>query len=198
MSPIYVPERPQEYLPDAAMLGRNLSTRLAPPFTNGPRAAGGQNLGASPWPGVMIGTHVWLPAGVTISNITMFTRATAGATLTNRWAAIYTIGAAALARQSTTNTGATMAANTQFDFALSSSYTTPAEGLYPVGIMIAGTTPPTFAGFAAGNAPLSQPTFSGFTQVPYGWSNGSGLTTTAPAGPLTLTAIANAIQVFLW
>jgi hypothetical protein len=167
------------------------------PFTNMGRAAGGQNLAASST-GVMQGSLLWLPAGAVLNKIACYTRTTAGATLTHRWVALYTPGGAALARQSTDITTATVGANAFLEFSLSSAYTVPADGLYPIGIMWAGTTIPTLAGAALGIAALAAPAFTGFTPPPYAWTAGSGLTTTAPAGPLTFANVANVIQFWTY
>jgi hypothetical protein len=169
----------------------------APPFTNMPRAAGGGNIpvGAS---GVMQGSLIWLPKGATINKIACYSRTTAGATLTHRWVALYTPGGTALARQSTDVTTSTFAANTILESTLTSAYVVPADGLYPVGINWTGTTIPTMAGQTIGIAGLAAPALTGFTLPPYAWTAGSALTTTAPAGPLTFTNVANVIQFWAY
>lgn len=169
----------------------------AAPFTNLRRAEGGQNLAASAT-GVMQGSLLWLPKGVTINKIACYTRTTAGATLTHRWVSLYTPGGAALARQSTDITTATVGANALLEFSLTSAYTTLVDGLFPVGIMWAGTTIPTMSGASLGIAGLAAPALTGFTLPSFSWTNGTALTTTAPAGPLTFANIANCIQFWAY
>jgi hypothetical protein len=169
----------------------------APPFTNMARASGGQNIPAG-GTGVTQGSLLWLPKGASISKIGCYTRTTAGATLSHRFVALYTPGGAALARQSTDITTSTVAANTFLEFSLTSAYVVPADGLYPIGIMWAGTTIPTMAGAVLGIAGLAAPALTGFTLPPYAWTAGSAQTTTATAGPLTFTNVANCIQFWAY
>lgn len=169
----------------------------AAPYTNMPRAAGGGNIPAGAT-GVMAGSLLWLPKGAVINKIGCFTRTTAGATLTHRFVALYTPGGAALARQSTDITTATTGANSFLEFSLSASYTTLVDGLFPIGINWTGTTIPSMAGQTIGVAGLAAPALTGFTLPPYAWTAGSALTTTAPAGPLTFTNIANVIQFWAY
>lgn len=168
-----------------------------PAYTTMDRWAGGGNI-AAPTSGVVFGSYVWLPKGKVISRIAVYTRTTAGATLTHRWAALWTTAETALARQSTDNTGATMAANTLFEFTLSSTYTVPSTGFYPVGICIVGTTIPSLAGMTLGLANLASPGLTGVTTPVCAWTSGSALTATAPASVATKANTANFYQFWVY
>jgi hypothetical protein len=130
--------------------------------------------------GVMTSVPIWLRQGDVITNIAVRTGATAGATITNQWFALYD-EAGALIGQSADGTSAALAANTTITKALASAYTVQRTGLYFVGLMVAASTTPTLLGTVAapaivtGERALSQ-------------ASGSSLTTTAPATIATPTA----------
>ncbi|WKU08007.1 hypothetical protein [Micromonospora sp. HUAS LYJ1] len=130
--------------------------------------------------GVMTSVPIWLRQGDVITNIAVRTGATAGATITNQWFALYD-EAGALIGQSADGTSAALAANTTITKPLASAYTVQRTGLYFVGLMVAASTTPTLLGTVAapaivtGERALSQ-------------ASGSSLTTTAPATIATPTA----------
>lgn len=169
----------------------------SPAYTNMPRWAGGGNI-AAPTSAVITGSYVWLPKGFVVNRIAIYTRTTAGATLTHRWAAIWTPASTALGRQSTDNTGATMGANTLFEFALSSTYTVPASDYYPIGVCIVGTTMPSISGLTLGLAGRAQPGLTGPTLPFCAWTSGSALTATAPASVATKATTANMYEFYVY
>lgn len=128
--------------------------------------------------GVMTAVAVKLVAGDVITNVNFVTGATAGATITDSWAALYGPGATAatqlLLAQSTTTGAGALAANTAITKPLTAAYTVPTTGIYYVGISVTATTVPTLLGnvvapiVATGERLLSK-------------AAGATLTTTAPA-----------------
>jgi len=128
--------------------------------------------------GVMTATPVFLYAGDLITNISFVTGFTAGATITDSWAALYNIGATSatqlLIGQSVTTGAGALAANTVITKVLAAPYTVPVSGVYHVGISVTATTVPTLIGFAAGPVVVSG-------ERVLAKASGSGLTTTAPA-----------------
>ncbi|MEV6800520.1 hypothetical protein AB0M91_19565 [Micromonospora rifamycinica] len=130
--------------------------------------------------GVMTSVPIWLRQGDVITNIAVRTGATAGATITNQWFALYD-ESSSLIGQSADGTSAALAANTTITKPLASAYTVQRTGLYFVGLMVAASTTPTLLGTVAapaivtGERALSQ-------------ASGSSLTTTAPATIATPTA----------
>src|SRR6266511_2476805 len=72
---------------------------------------------------------IWLPSALTIASISFFSSATAGATLTNQWFALYN-SSLALLRQ-TVNDGVTAwALATEKNLALTSNFVTTYSGFY--------------------------------------------------------------------
>lgn len=167
------------------------------PVGNMDRGVGGANVPAGTT-GQISGGLLPLRAGQVLNKIACWTRTTAGATLTHRWVCLYTPGGVALAKQSTDITTATVGANAFLEFSLASSYTVPSDGLYLVGINWTGTTIPSMSGVSLGVAARAQPAFTGFTTPFYAWTAGSGLTATAPAGPLTLATTANLLEFWAY
>lgn len=95
---------------------------------------------------------VWLPQGLTVTNINWAAGATAltnGGGSPHYWVALYD-ASKNLLRQSTDSTSATVSANAVKTTALSSTYTTTTEGMFYLGVMVnsGGGTQPTFANFA--------------------------------------------------
>jgi hypothetical protein len=151
--------------------------------------------------GVACAVPVPVDNGVIISKISILVGATAEATGTHAWAALYS-GAAtpALLAQSADNTGAAaLAASQRADFTLQTAQQiTPANapnGFVYASIMVAATTMPTVA-------VVSTPTAIGyqwFSTGPLGFSltHGSSLAATAPATIASPAAKAVAPIVFL-
>lgn len=152
-----------------------------------PRTMAGVNI-AAVTSGTMVMQAIWLPAGMTITNLHTMSGTTASATQTNRWLALYDQNRNLL-RQSAYQTTTALAANTQFTGAIT-SYTTTYSGIYYIGIMTAATTPNSLIGVtAAGNAAIR-----GLTPILTGTST-TGLTTTAPATAAAITATVNSYWV---
>jgi hypothetical protein len=136
----------------------------------------------TPGTGVMQCSAIYLPAGLVVTSIVLFTGSTGVTTNTHNWAALIT-GNLVLMAQSTDDTGGTdFAANTKITKTLTAAQTAPYSGLYYLAWMQAATTP---ALLLACSAPASSianndaPICSGTT--------GSSLTT-APASPITALA----------
>lgn len=152
-----------------------------------PRTLAGVNI-AAVTSGTMVMQAIWLPAGLTITNLITMSGTTASATQTNRWMALYDQNRNLL-RQSTDQTTTVLAANTQYTAAIT-SYTTTYAGIYYIGIMTAATTPNSLIGItAAGNAAIR-----GLAPILTGTST-TALTTTAPATAAAITATVNSYWV---
>ncbi|MFE6408156.1 hypothetical protein ACFVOR_14620 [Streptomyces sp. NPDC057837] len=123
--------------------------------------------------GVMCSVALYLQDGDRISNLTFISAGTAGGSLTNQIAALYS-GAGALLAQSADKTSEAWAADTAKTFALSSPVRITKSGIYYAALAIAATTVPTLVGsvgtkpFLTGEGNLAQ-------------TSGSGIGATAPA-----------------
>lgn len=125
-----------------------------------------------------------LDAGVIVSNISFYTGTTAGASLSHVWVGLFDLNRVALAL-SADDTSGSLASNSLITYALSAPFTTTYRGLHYVGIMVAGTTPPTLSGLTGlstivGGATAAAPKLNG--------SADTGLTT-PPALPFTAAAL---------
>lgn len=150
---------------------------------NIPRApldVGDVAIGAS---GVMLSTPLFLGAGETVTSLTFRSGATALATGTNHWFALYSPDTVpALLAQTADQTSAAWAANTTKTLALATAQTVTRTGFYWAAVMVAASTVPTmvgaryFPGLVAGERNLGQ-------------TSGSGLTATAPATIASPTAV---------
>lgn len=150
-----------------------------------------------------VGCAVPIPVevGDTITKISILAGATAEATGTHTFAALYSgIAVPALLAQSTDNTGAAaVAASARFDYTLASAVSIT-QAMAPYGfvyasIVVTATTVPTAA-------TVSTPTAIGYQWYANGplflaATHGSGLTTTAPATIASPSAKAVAPLVFL-
>lgn len=132
--------------------------------------------------GVMTSVPIPLRAGDVITNISFRSGATALATGSNWWFALYSAAAIpALLAQTADQTSGAWAANTTQTKALTTPQTITADGIYYVGIMVAASTVPTLLGTVAapaivtGERALSQ-------------SSGSSLTNLAPSTIASTTA----------
>jgi len=134
--------------------------------------------------GVLLLTAIFLPAGVTITNVHFLAGTTAQSSGTHSWVALYDNNLR-LIDQSNDDTGAAaVAANTVYTKALKNTQKTGYSGLYYVGIMVAGIGMPQGAG-------LLQPTnagLQGIAPILCGTSTGS-LTNIAPDPAAALTAV---------
>lgn len=134
-----------------------------------------------------IGVPLW--PGDIISKISVFAGVTAGATITNQWAALYSSAATPLKlAQSADGLTAAIPALTSLTFTLSAPQLIPSEGIYFAAIMVkAGTVPSLVSqdvGIAMGAVLAGMPVRC--------QTSGSALTTTAPAtiaSPTTVSKI---------
>lgn len=151
-----------------------------------------------------VGCAVAIPVqnGDVISKISILAGATAEATGTHTFAALYSgIAVPALMAQSTDNTGAAaVAASARFDYTLATAQaitpTNAPNGFVYASIVMTATTVATAASIAT-------PTAVGYQWYTTGplflsATHGSGLTTTAPATIASPSAKAVAPIVFLW
>ncbi|GGZ22326.1 hypothetical protein GCM10010387_14360 [Streptomyces inusitatus] len=136
---------------------------------------------STPLSGVLNLVPIWLPRGLTISNIS-FTSGTIGAlSPTNHWFTLHDASRAALARTADQTT-APWPADTTKTLAIAQtttassapSFTTAYAGLHYLGIMIAAATPPTL---------ISEGTLTALASTP----PGLGATNTNQTTPPTLT-----------
>lgn len=86
---------------------------------------------------------IWLPQGITVTNISFMSGTTAATTPTNQWFSLYSAAFAKLA-VTVDDTTAAWGAETRKTLALSTPYVVSTGGLYYVGIMIAAAAVPTF------------------------------------------------------
>lgn len=137
---------------------------------------------------VMTSVGIPLYPGDRVTTITFMTGPTAGATMTNQWAALYTPGGV-LMSQSADGTSAAIAANTPLTYALSTnggSQLIQTEGIYYAALMVKATTVPGLMCQSSGTLNMADVILTG--QAIRAQSSGSALTTTAPgtiASPTT-------------
>jgi hypothetical protein len=127
-------------------------------------------------------TSIWLPAGLTVSNIVIVNGATAEAGGSNAWAALFD-SSRALLRQSTSETGAAaITASVIHTFALSSSFVTTYSGLHYVGVNVVASTMPSII-----SVTVLLAAYTGLAPILCGNTTDTGLTGTAPnpAGAIT-------------
>jgi hypothetical protein len=143
------------------------------------------NATMTPGTGVMQCSAIYLPAGLVVTSIVLFTGGTGVTTNTHNWAALITGNLTLMAQSTDDTTSGDYAANTKITKTLTAVQTAPYSGLYYIAWMQAATTP---ALLLASTAPASSianndsPICSGTT--------GSSLTT-APAS--TIAALAGQI-----
>ncbi len=142
--------------------------------------------------GVMMATAVPVLAGDVVTSVS-FVAATTGLTVGSNhdgyiWFALYD-SAYGFIRQTSVESGAVAwSGTTAKTLNLTSTYTVPTTGIVYAAVMVnygTGGSPvmPTLRGTGALNSPLSQGVVAGHART--SWQNGSGLTTTAPAGTVT-------------
>lgn len=135
---------------------------------------------ASPGTGVMLSTAIVLFAGDVVTSITFRSGATAAATPSNWWFALYSNAATpALLGQTADQTTTAWGTHTNMTLALASPVTITEDGVYYASVMVAAGTPPTFSGTSTATAGAAGAIVTGQKQLSY--TSGSGLTTTAPA-----------------
>ena len=139
---------------------------------------------------VMLSAAISLPTGTVVNKIGFITGATAGATMTNWWVALYSSAATpALIAQSADQTSGAIAASTAIEVSLATAQTITASGTYYVALMVKATTVPSLVFKTLPVAAIS----TGRTgQSILVQTSGSALTATAPATiatPTTTTKI---------
>lgn len=145
--------------------------------------------------GQMTFTPIPLHGGDVVTKMSVMVGATAGATLTHRWCAIYSaIAVPALLGQSTDNTAASMAANTLNTETFNAAITIPSDGLYFAAICVTGTTIPTLLGKITGTVAAQITALSTFlTLASVAGGTATGAASTAPA---TIASITNTLVPF--
>jgi hypothetical protein len=139
---------------------------------------------------IMLSTAVTLQAGDTVTSIAFRSGATAAATPTNYWVALYSSAATpALLAQSADQLTAAWAANTTMDLALATAQLISTSGVYYAAIMVKATTVPSLLCCVLGLAGAGGAILTG--QKVLAQTSGSALTTTAPATIATPTTVVN-------
>lgn len=111
--------------------------------------------------GTVYMTGLWLPAGLTITNVNWVTGSTAANTPTHWWLGISDNGGVQRGHTADQTSGA-IAANTLISKALASTYTTTYTGLYYVLVSVTATANPTASGVAApSNMNVTSPLLAG-------------------------------------
>lgn len=142
---------------------------------------------ATPTLGVQLYVALDLPKGAPVTSLTFVSGTTAGASMTNQVASLYTSDGTTLTRVATSADGTNSAwgANTAKTFTMTTPYTPTYSGQLYAGLVVAGTTAPTLAGASLQNAVISA---LGFKRA---GTAGSGLTNTQATVALSgVTAIA--------
>lgn len=124
-----------------------------------------------------------LKKGQTVTSISFVSRTTAGSAMTNQWFGLFDSSRVCLA-VTNDDTSTAWGANTVKTLNLTTPYAITTSGLYYIGLMVKGTTPPTLAGIA--NAATVIPAL---TPV-LGGDSTTGLTTPISTGG-TATALSN-------
>lgn len=135
-----------------------------------PRVSAGSNsLGLGS--GAMVCSAVWLPAGVTISQLGWCSSGTAAVSPTNQWLALVDENLNILAMTADQTTAA-IAADTVYEYPIAtvvggaaSSFTTTYEGLYYIGLVVVASTQPNAVGNNVATYQLAakSPLLSGYT-----------------------------------
>ena len=140
---------------------------------------------------VMTCVGVPLYSGDLVTKITVMVGATAGATITNQWAALYSNAATpVLLSQSADGTNTAIPASTAFVLTLAVPQLIQAEGIYYAAVMVKATTVPSLVCQNTGVAVISGAVASG--QAVRAQTSGSALTATAPgtiASPTTVAKV---------
>jgi len=148
--------------------------------------ANGNAIGAT---GVGHATAIPLQAGDVVTNITFVTGATAAATPTAGFVALYSSASTpALLAQSADFGSTARAANTAYTVALASAVTITSSGLYYVSISFTAGTVPTLRGISTGAAVMAGAVITGMPVLAQ--THGSALAGTAPATIASGTAVA--------
>lgn len=131
---------------------------------------------------VMRSAPMWFSAGDLVSNLTFCSGATALATATNWWFALFSAAATpALLAQSADQTNTAWGANTAMTLALATAQKINNGGIYYVAVMVKAATVPSLLGTLAAPAVVTG-------EANIGQTSGTGLTTTAPSTIASPTA----------
>lgn len=132
--------------------------------------------------GVMTSVPIFLQAGDTVTSLSVVAGATAGATMTHWFFALYSNAATpALLGQTADQTNTAIAAGSVQTLALATPVKITKSGIYWVGIMVAASTVPSLlGGVGAPTVITGEPGLA--------VHSGSGVTTTAPATITSSTA----------
>lgn len=144
--------------------------------------------------GVAHATAVPLQAGDVITSITFVTGATAAATPTAGFVALYSPAGALLAQSADFGSTA-RAANTAFTVALASQVLITSAGLHFVSISFTAGTVPTLRGLSTGAAVLAGPVIAGMPTLAQ--THGSSVGGTAPATIASGTAVSTPVYYVL-
>lgn len=147
----------------------------------GASATATQTIGATTGTVYMAG--VWLPVGMTITNISWITGTTAANTPTHWWLGLANSAGLQQAHTADQTTGA-IAANTLITKALTATYQTTTTGLYYLLLSVTATTNPTATGLPVpiSNMNLATPILAGVSATTQSAPGSDGVTTyTAPA-----------------
>jgi hypothetical protein len=142
--------------------------------------------------GVAHATAIPLQAGDVVTSITFVTGATAAATPTAGFVALYSSASTpALLAQSADFGSTARAANTAYTIPLASAVTITDAGLYYISISFTAGTVPTLRGLSTGNAVMAGAVITGMPVLAQ--SHGSSLGATAPATITSGTAVATPV-----
>jgi hypothetical protein len=151
------------------------------PRSHGSAATVAQAIGGTT--GTVYMMAVWLPAGLTITNLSWITGSTAAGTPTHWWLGIANSAGLQQAATADQLTGA-ITASTLITKALTATYTTPATGLYYLLLSVTATTNPTATGLPVPipNMNLTAPLLAGVSATTQAAPGTNGTTSyTAPA-----------------
>lgn len=144
---------------------------------------------------VMLSVAVPLQAGVTVTNITFKSGATAADTPTNYWFALYSNASTpALMAQTADQTSTAWGANTVKTLALATPQVISESGIYYVGIMVKATDLPSLVGRTVGIAGAAASILGSKVLAQ---TSGASLTATAPSTITSATTVASIPMVIL-
>lgn len=133
--------------------------------------------------GIVTSARIHLEQGNVVTNVGFTVGGTAGGTMTAWWVALYSDAATpALLAQSADQTSGALAANTNYEIALTTAQTIPRTGIYRVALAVTATTIPTLLGTPMPKARSGE--------LALAHSSGSAVGATAPATIATPTELA--------
>lgn len=133
--------------------------------------------------GIVTSARIHLEQGNVVTNVGFTVGGTAGGTMTAWWVALYSDAATpALLAQSADQTSGALAANTNYEIALTTAQTIPRTGIYRVALAVTATTIPTLLGTPMPKARSGE--------LALAHSSGSAVGATAPSTIATPTELA--------